>query len=167
MLDFNIQNFLIYFSIAWGTNISLNLLYVLKRYLPLFNKLDYPLDFKINYKKNRLLGDSTTIVGLIISLIISLTIYIITNSFVWFIIPIIVYLGHLAGSFVKRRLNKNGGDFLPIIDHGDYMLLLGLIFISLGYINFYFAILALIITYILHPLACLMAYKLKLRERPY
>ena len=156
-----------YFSIAWGTNIALNFLYVIKRYFPKFNKLDYPIDFKLRYKKNRLLGDSTTIIGLILSFIIGLIIYSITLNIIWALIPLIVYFGHLLGSFIKRRMNKNGGQFVPVIDHGDYMLLLGISFVLLNYISVPFALLALVLTYILHPVACLIAFKLKLRENPY
>ena len=164
---FNLYNFLIYFSLAWGANIALNFLYVIKRYFPKFNNFDYPIDFNLYYKKNRLIGDSTTIIGLILSLMISLFIYCISGNIIWTLIPIIVYFGHLLGSFIKRRMNKNGGEFVPIIDHGDYMLLLGIIFILLNYISISFALSALILTYILHPLACYLAFKLKLRENPY
>ncbi|MFA5131558.1 MAG: CDP-archaeol synthase [Patescibacteria group bacterium] len=167
MLSFNLSNFLIYFSIAWGTNIALNFLYVIKRYFPRFNDFDYPIDFKIKCGARRLFGDSTTIIGLILSLIISLLINMSTGTLVWTIIPPIIYLGHLMGSFIKRRMNKGGGEFVPVIDHGDYMLLLGIIFISCHYVSLLFALLALILTYILHPLACIIAFKLKLREHPY
>jgi len=47
------------------------------------------------------------------------------------------------------------------------MILLGFIFIISGYISFSFAISALLLTYLLHPIACYLAFKLKLRERPY
>ncbi len=167
MLEFNLLNFSIYFSIAWGTNIALNFLYVIKRYFPRFNDFDCPIDFKLKYKKIRLIGESTTIIGLVLSLAISLFINISTGAMVWTIIPPIIYLGHLLGSFIKRRMNKGGGEFVPIIDHGDYMLLLGIIFIIFHYVSVLFALLALILTYILHPLACIIAFKLKLREHPY
>ncbi len=167
MMPFTLNNFLIYFSLAWGSNIALNFLYVAKRYIPKFSHFDYPLDLNLNYKKNRLLGDSTTILGLILCSVLSLFIFFYSASLIWSIAPLIVYAGHLLGSFIKRRLNKNGGEFVPIIDHGDYMLLLGIVFVALGYINFLFAFCALLLTYILHPLACRLAFKFKLRDRPY
>lgn len=167
MLDFNLNNFLIYFSLTWGTNIALNFLYVIKKYIPLASSYDYPLDCGLKYKKNRLLGDSTTIVGLILSFLISLSLYLQATNTPWFLLPVLVYLGHAGGSFIKRRLNKDGGEFLPLIDHGDYMLLSGAVFVILGYLNFYFAFSAILLTYLLHPLFCLLAFKLKLRENPF
>jgi len=167
MIYFTLENFLIYFCLAWGTNIALNFLYVMKRYIPGFSSLDYPLDCRIKYRGERLIGESTTFIGLFLCLVISVIIFLIIHSVVWALIPLIVYFGHMIGSFIKRRFHKKGGEFLPLIDHGDYMLLLGIIFVASGYINFYFAFTALLITYILHPLACFIAFKLKLREYPY
>ena len=166
MVVLTLNNFLIYFCLAWGANISLNLLYVAKRYVPEFKTLNFPLDFNLVYKGDRLLGDSVNIIGLIFCLVISLSLSFFLNI-AWAMIPLIVYLGNLLGSFIKRRAHKKSGEFMPIIDHGDYMLFLGFIFVSSGYINLQFALLAILITYILHPIACVIAFKLKLRERPY
>jgi hypothetical protein len=167
MMAFTLTNFLTYFCLAWSANIALNLLYVIKRYWPDFKRFDRPIDFGLKLKGSRLIGDSTTVIGLIVSLAFSFILYLTTNKFIWSSIPIIVYLGDLTGSFIKRRLHKEEGQFLPFVDHGDYMILLGIIFIFLGYISLIFALSALILTYILHPIACLIAFKMKLRERPY
>jgi hypothetical protein len=167
MVPLTINNFLIYFCIAWGANISLNFLYILKRYVPGFKILDYPMDFKLNYKGDRLFGDSVNIIGLIVCAVISLELYLSIHNLAWSLIPTIVYFGNLIGSFIKRRAHKKSGEFMPLIDHGDYMLLLGIIFASFGYISFWFALLGVLVTYILHPIACVIAFKLKLRARPY
>ena len=167
MINFTFNNFLIYFLIAWGANIALNFLYIIKRYIPEFKNLNYPLDFGLTYKGERLLGDSVNIIGFIFCLFISLSLYFFIHNLAWSIIPVIVYIGNLLGSFIKRRVHKKSGEFMPLVDHGDYMILLGFIFILKGYISFSFALSALLLTYLLHPLACLLAFKLKLRERPY
>lgn len=167
MLQFDLNNFLIYFSLAWGTNIALNFLYVVKKYVPMASDYDYPADLNLSYKKKRLLGDSTTILGLLLSLSISVFLYFHDKNAPWFLIPILVYLGHAGGSFIKRRLNKRDGEFLVIIDHGDYMLITGGVFILFGYINLFFALTAVILTYILHPIFCFIAFKLKLRKNPF
>lgn len=167
MIAFTLNNFLIYFGIAWGANISLNLLYILKRYIPEFKNLNYPLDFYLMYKGNRLFGDSVNIIGLIFCLFISGGIYLFVSSVIWASIPLIVYTGNFIGSFIKRRFHKKSGEFMPIIDHGDYMILLGLIFVLRGYVSMSFAVTAILVTYALHPLACFLAFRLKLRERPY
>lgn len=167
MIEFNLINFLIYFGVAWGSNIALNFLYVAKKYIPKVNQIDHPIDFKLTYRNNRLIGDSITVIGLIISILLGLLLYIIQLNFIWSLIPIIVYFGGLIGSFIKRRFNKKQGDFLPLIDHGDYMIVLGIAFVLSGYISINFALLALGITYILHPIACLLAFKLNWRKNPY
>ncbi|MFA6194583.1 MAG: CDP-archaeol synthase [Patescibacteria group bacterium] len=167
MVVLTFTNFFTYFFIAWSANISLNLLYVVKRYAPDFKHLNYPLDFKTNFRGERLIGDSVNIIGLIFCLAISLAVYSATATIIWASIPVIVYVGNLLGSFIKRRMHLKSGEFLPIIDHGDYMLLLGIVFTSLHYIEPLFAILAILLTYILHPIACLVAFKFKLRENPY
>ncbi len=167
MVTLTPTNFFAYFFIAWSANISLNLLYVVKKYVPEFKYLNYPLDFGLNFRGERLIGDSVNIIGLAFSLAISLSVYSAAGEIIWASIPVIVYAGNALGSFVKRRLHMKSGEFLPIIDHGDYMLLLGVIFVSLHYIDLLFAVLAILLTYILHPLACLIAFKLGLREHPY
>ena len=167
MLPLTPINFIAYFSVAWGANIALNLIYVIKRYFPETKKYDYPLDCGLKYRKERLLGDSITMQGLIISLIISLALEIATQQTMWTIVPLAVYGGDILGSFIKRRLHCRRGDYLPIIDHGNYMILLGLIFLIAGYADIWFVLLAILLNYILHPLACWLAFKLKLRQLPY
>ena len=161
----SINNFILYFSIVWGVNICLNLLYVLKKYFSVIKSLDRPIDCGLKYHKDRLIGDSTTFLGLLISFIISFILFKI--NFILALIPILVYLGHSLGSFIKRRMHKKGGEFVPFVDHGDYMITTSVIFLILGYINVSFAFWAITLTYILHPIACFVAFKLKLKEHPY
>ena len=160
-------NFFLYFSVAWGANISLNLLYVAKKYIPRLSHFDRPIDGGLRYGGDRLVGDSTTVIGIILCLVLALLLFFITTNLVWASIPLLVYIGDLSGGFIKRRLHKREGEFVLFVDHGDYMLCLGIFFASLGYISWPFAILAILITYVLHPLACLAAFKLKLRKYPY
>jgi hypothetical protein len=167
MLPLTTINFLLYFSLAWATNICLNFLYVIKRYSTKSLNFDMPIDGGIKYKDDRLIGESTTIIGLILCLMISIILYFITSNFMWEIIPLLVYFGHLLGSFVKRRMHKKGGEFVPFIDHGDYMITTGFVFVLLNYISINFALLSITLTYILHPIACFIAFKFKLRENPY
>jgi uncharacterized protein YacL len=167
MIQLSVTNFLIYFTLVWMTNICLNFLYVIKRYIPKFKNFDRPLDGGLKYKNDRLLGESTTVIGLIVSFLISFLLYFITLNFIWTIIPILVYVGHLLGSFIKRRVHKKDGEFMPFIDHGDYVIFTSIIFVLLDYISVLFAFLVIIVTYILHPIACFLAFKLKLREYPY
>ena len=88
MLELTITNFFLYFTLAWGTNICLNFLYVIKRYSPKTLSFDRPIDFGLVYKGERLIGESTTMVGLFVVIILSLLLYFITSGFVWSIIPL-------------------------------------------------------------------------------
>ncbi len=167
MIAQTINNFLIYFFIVWVSNILLNFLYVIKRYFPKTKNFDKPIDGGLKYGKDRLVGESTTVVGIILSFTFSIFLFFITESFVWASIPILVYIGHTLGSIIKRRMHKKDGEFLPVVDHGDYMILTGVVFLLFGYISFTFFILSIFINFVLHPFACFIAFKLKLRENPY
>jgi hypothetical protein len=167
MILLTISNFTIYCSLVWGTNMLLNVLGIIKMHIPTTKRLDRPIDGGLEYKGDRLVGESTTIAGIILCLIISAVLFFITHNFIWAIIPMLVYLGHMSGSIIKRRMHKNGGEFVPFIDHGDYTILTGFVFVLLHYITPLFAILNILITYIIHPIVCVLAFKLKLREHPY
>jgi hypothetical protein len=167
MILLTIDNFLTYCFIAWGTNMLLNVLGIIKLHFPNTVNLDKPIDFGLEYKGDRLIGESTTIVGLILSILISVVMYFAKFNFIWISIPLLVYCGHTLGSIIKRRMHKKGGEFVPFVDHGDYMILTGIVFVIMNYISFSFAILGLFVTYILHPIVCFIAFRLKLRKIPY
>lgn len=167
MMNLTIFNFLLYIFLTWGSNITLNFLYVLKKNIPFFYRLDKPIDFRFYFNKNRLIGESTTFLGLATSLVLSFLIFTFSRDIGISFIPILVYVGHTLGSFTKRRLGKNDGAFVPFLDHGDYMILSGLVLYLLGFISWQLALLGLLFTYIFHPLACLVAFNLKMREYPY
>ncbi len=146
-------------ALTWGTNISLNLLYVLKRFVPETNMWDRPIDGGINFfDGKRMIGDSTTLLGFVVAALCSLIAFYggLFDSTVSLLTPFLVYVGHLIGSFIKRRMNKNNV-FVPFVDHGDYMFLSGLVLVIFGFISFKLAIVCLLLTYILHPVAVLVA----------
>ena len=145
----------------------LNVLGIIKYLFPKTIKLDYPIDGGFQYKGDRLVGESTTVAGLLLCLVISFTIYLYMPYSAWTSIPLLVYAGHMAGSIIKRRLHKTGGEFVPFVDHGDYMILTGTIFVALHYFTPLFAVLSILITYIFHPIVCFLAFKLKLRKYPH
>lgn len=153
-------------ALTWGTNISLNLLYVLKHSFPRIVDLDRPIDGGINFwDRRRFIGDSTTILGLVVALVCSLVAFYsgLFDNVVAILTPFLVYAGHMIGSFIKRRMNKNN-TFVPFVDHGDYVLASGLVLCSLGYVSVSLALVCLLLTYILHPIAVLLAFKLGLRK---
>ena len=156
-------------GLTWGTNISLNLLYVLKRSIPRVAAWDRPIDGGMNFiDNNRLIGDSTTVLGLGVTILCSLVAFYsgLFSDTVAVLTPFLVYLGHTLGSFIKRRMKKNNS-FVPFVDHGDYVFFSGLVLYVLGYISLTLALVCLLITYVLHPIAVRIAFLLGLREHSY
>lgn len=170
MTDLNIHNFILFISIAWGANIMLNLVYVLKKYVPGSISFDAPLDMGvIFFDHQRLFGDSTTFLGIIASIFFTVVVCLtgLYPKAVAVSVPFLVYAGHMTGSFIKRRLRVADGKYIPLLDHGDYIILSGGVLYATGNITLALWLSALTFTYIFHPLACLVAYKLKLKENPY
>ena len=161
------SDYYFYLFLLWGTNISLNILGIIKKLFPKTKNFDRPIDFGLTYKGGRLLGESTTVIGIIICGLLSMIVYYFLRNPVLTSIPVLVYFGHALGSFIKRRAHKKDGEFMILVDHGDYTVFTGTIFILLGYISIRIAIATIMITYVVHPLICQLAYKLNLRERPY
>ncbi|MEN9921328.1 MAG: CDP-archaeol synthase [Candidatus Parcubacteria bacterium] len=75
-----------------------------------------------------------------------------------------VFLGDLLGSFIKRRFDYPKGKFMPIIDHGDYILFTGIFFILLDLLSYKIFFITLFITYLIHPLTCYVGYQLGIKK---
>ena len=147
-----------------GVNTVLNLYGLFKAK---FKTKDIPLDNNLNLKdERRLFGNSTTLVGLAICIILGLIIYIVSkNTFLAFG-PIFVYIGHLTGSFIKRRVGKGDGEFLPIVDHGDSIIVLSVASLIFGGYTFAQILVSILLVLIIQPLLTFIAFKLKLRKKP-
>ena len=167
MMNLSVANVCAFFVLTWGTNIALNLLYVLKKFFPKVGKLDMPVDGGLLlWDKRRMVGDSTTVFGIVVVLLCGL-VFFYSNFFVKevaLLAPILVYFGHLLGSFVKRRFDK---EFIPFVDHGDYVPFSGVVLSLLHLLAPRVALITLLITYLLHPLATLVAFRFGLREKSY
>lgn len=148
---------------CWITNISLNFF----KFIPGVAKLDSQLDNKkLFFDKQPILGKSTTKIGLLVAIIVGLIIGIFIGLFKGLMVGIGVYFGHALGSFIKRRLGIKGGDYLPIVDHGDYIFLTGMIFMVFGWIKPFILIYSFLLTLLVHPIACFVGFKLGLRDKP-
>jgi high-affinity Fe2+/Pb2+ permease len=119
-----------------------------------------------NLGKNRLLGDSTTVLGLITALLAGFLIQVILPYIPAILIGFGMYLGHMCGSFIKRRLSIQSGEFFPVLDHGDGIIVTGGMLYLLGYITLPVYFISIATTLICYPIICYVAYKLKLREKP-
>jgi hypothetical protein len=145
-------------------NIFLNLFGFFKNYFSL-EKLDLPVDLhKKFYDGRRILGESTTYGGLVIVLIFGLVISLFLNDYYELLKAILVYIAHTLGSFIKRRLGKKDGEYVPILNHGDYIVLISLVFIFLNKIDFIIGIFSIIFILIITPLLTISSYYLGIRK---
>lgn len=161
-----IQEILQFVLPAWGTNVALNLLHPLSVKFPFVKNMNTPLDQGAYLKNKRLLGDSTTLLGLFTALVFGVITQIVFTQIPSIIISFGMYLGHTIGSFIKRRAGVKGGEFIPFLDHGDGIITTGIILIIFNLINFPVFIYSVLLTYITYPILCIAGHKLKLRKRP-
>lgn len=145
--------------VAWLVNIALNLFGAITR----SKNVDRPLDGGLLFiDGRRVLGSSTTWGGLVVCLVAGLALYAYP---ILMTVPLLVYAGHAAGSFLKRRIGYADGRFLPGIDHGDYAILIGFVFVPLGYLTLQDAVLMYVLSLLITPLVTWCAYTLRLRHQ--
>lgn len=157
----------------WLINISLNGVYVTKLIFPVVAKCDRPLDLYKQFSNGtRVLGNSTTVIGFFVAIIVGIIVQIFLGKDlehslqIGLISGLAVYFGHAIGSFIKRRFDYVDGAFMPFVDHGDYIILAGLIFGLMHEFSWTVIGVGVLITYILHPLFTYAAYLLKLHKQP-
>jgi len=156
------ENALIFFILCGIVNISLNFFGAWKKICHL-EKFDTPFDFGILIWDAPVLGASTTWGGLLVSILVGAIIQFFYSP-EGIIIGICVFFGHAFGSFIKRRLGVPRGGYVPIVDHGDYVIFTGAVFLCLGKLSPSTYILSIVLALIIHPLFCLAGYQLGIRE---
>lgn len=149
---------------CWVVNMSLNGIYVAKQIFPSISKLDKPIDGGLSIKGSRILGNSTTWLGIVVAVVIGILIK--QDFAMGLIVAATVYFGHAWGSFIKRRAKYVDGQFMPLIDHGDYIIMSGLVFGLMH--QYHWAVIgaAILLTYIGHPLVTYVSYLLRLKKNP-
>ncbi len=153
---------------CWGINIALNLWYLLKLNKPAILKYDAPLDLNKNFfDGQRVLGNSTTWIGLPVAVFAGVIIEIfLTNPLMGLVKGLTVYFGHAIGSFIKRRMKVPRGQFVPIVDHGDSIIVTGIVLYLLGWQKFNIVVAGVVLTLIIQPILVYIGYRLKLRDNP-
>lgn len=151
---------------AWIINIGLNLLYPISEKIPLIKKINRPLDMGMTLGKNkrRLLGNSTTFLGLIVAIGLGWIIQTLYPNIFGITIGSGMYIGHMLGSFIKRRLGYSEGQYILGLDHGDGIIVTGFLLFVQGHINLMLYISAIVITYLVYPFLCMLGYGLGLRK---
>lgn len=155
---------------AWIFNMATNCMEPLRRFSPWIARYNFTLDRGIVLRDgNRLLGDSVGLFVLIPSSILAVVLSFIFQTPVWlmFLVMACVFVGDALGSFVKRRFGFKRGEFMPIADHGDYMIVTGIVFWATGLVPFGLVVLALGVTYFVHPCICYLGYKLHIKTEPF
>jgi CDP-archaeol synthase len=155
--------------LSWGVNTCLNLLGYAKKVSTVITKYDKPLDnYTILFDGHRLLGDSTTLLGIPVALSAGVLfgITIALPPPFGALAGLCVYTGHAIGSFIKRRLHYSPGQYAPILDHTDSVLTLGMVYYMLAIISAPSILVAGLTSAVLQPLFCYIGYKLHLREKP-
>jgi len=147
--------------------------------MPVLISKGRPIDFGKKFiDGKRLLGDGKTWEGLVTGLLggslasIVVSTYLRQSSF----IPISVLasfmalIGDILESFIKRRLGIKRGEPLPILDQLDFAIAATLTYAILGYMKevaLDYIIMALLIILIMHLTTNVIAYLMKLKDRPW
>ena len=156
---------------CWIVNISFNLINPFKKRYSFIRNINKPLDFNIVLGDGeRLLGGSQGFLSIFLIFFIPALLSI-TGLFgsycINFIKAFCVFIGDMLGSFIKRRLHIKRGSFLVGVDHADYMIVSTIVFVSLHIIDIPTACIAIILTYIFHPLVCILGYNLGIKDEKY
>lgn len=143
-------------------NISLNVLGAIKR-IGHFERFDAPFDCGLRLGGERLLGASTTWLGLVLALGLG---YVFQETYAPFgiVLGLGTFFGHAISSFIKRRLHYPDGAYMPLVGHGDYVLLSGVILVLAGNLTGLAYVEAIALTLAIHPLFCFVGYKIGLRQ---
>ncbi len=171
---------LVFISPAYAANAS-------PLFLSNITKKLHPLDFNKNFfDGQRILGDGKTIEGTIFGFAIGMIYFTIFFFFDTYMNILHLYsnylegllivsgalVGDIVGSFVKRRLKIRQGDSLPVFDQIGFIVFaysFYLLFFSPP-LNIYpvdFIIYVSLITFFIHILTNLAAYKFGIKSTPY
>lgn len=141
----------------------------------------HPVDFGKKWGKSRIFGDGKTIEGIVFACFIAflsgmLLRYIYfwlnlswigINPFAYAFIGLGAMVGDLAGSFIKRRLNMKRGQNAGLLDMVDFIIG-ALIFarIIVPY-SIWIALIALLITPLVHRWANIIGFKIGVKKEPW
>ena len=81
--------------------------------------------------------------------------------------PLGALLGDLAGAFLKRRIGIEPGGLLPVVDQVDFVVGAIVFSIPLAIVSWQLAVTVLLITPPIHLLTNFLAYKMRLKRKPW
>ncbi|MHA1616877.1 MAG: CDP-2,3-bis-(O-geranylgeranyl)-sn-glycerol synthase [Candidatus Njordarchaeales archaeon] len=125
----------------------------------------------------RIFGDHKTIRGLVSGIICGILAGILLSPFTSLslmedvrraiLLSIGAHLGDLLGSFIKRRISIPPGGSLPVMDQIGFLIFSLAITLPFYPLPLPCILFLVLVTLILHPLTNILAYLLKLKEKPY
>lgn len=149
------------------TNMALNMLYPLRTWWPFFARLDLPIDGGVLLWDGRpIFGRSTTVPGLALVIMLGAVYTLLIGTRLGLIEALLTYLGHAAGSFIKRRAAVPDGKFVPLVDHGDYVILSGIVLFATHLAPLWVVTATIILTLAIQPLVTYCGFKLGIRKYP-
>ena len=138
---------------------------------PLLVKGKIPIDCGKNFLDGkRILGDGKTFEGFVFGTLFGFLVglIILKDPILSFILSFGALFGDSLESFIKRRIGIKRGDPFPVFDQLDFIfgafIFLYFFYPNLFWLHFFNAI---ILTVVLHPLANMIAYVLKIKEVPW
>ena len=146
---------------------AFSLIVPLKRAFPIVARTDRPLDGNRKIFGQPIFGKNRNYAGLTFAIIMAIAWWVATHNVVFSIEVILTFCGTLFGSFIKRRLKLPAGKMLPILDQVDYVFFVGLVFYVFEICELDVILTALVITIVGQPIVSMIAYILKLKDRPY
>ena len=147
-----------------------------------------PIDRRKYFGKERLLGDGKTIEGLVFGVILgTLTGFIMTffyndiiflfegteitlpyiDIFIGFVISFGALFADIVGSFIKRRIGMRRGEDALLLDQLDFVVGAALFGYFFTYIDWAMIIILIALTPIVHRIANIVGYVLKIKEVPW
>lgn len=147
-----------------------------------------PIDGGRKLGGDRLFGDGKTWEGLILGIVVAVVIALVEMAaypyLPWDISPVTLViipmsvtlgfllglgamLGDLAGSFIKRRFGLKRGRSAPLLDQEDFLIGCLLLASLLVIVKIEWWILLIVITPVLHWVACVIGYIFKVKKTPY
>ena len=152
---------------CWVVNMSFDLLVWSGRTYPWVGIRNTPIDnYRVLSDGYRLLGDSTTWLGLLQAGLLGALGEIFFHGHLFLLLAILVWCGHALGSFLKRRMGMPRGAFLPGVDHADYVIVAGGIFVLLDRLSFGALLVSIIVTLLITPLVTVIGHAVHIRARP-
>lgn len=162
-----LQEVLKFLPWCWAINMSLTVLGFLVRSSPLLARYDAPLDGGRTLPDgHRVIGDSSTLGGVLAVMMLGIAGFLVTLDAQYLVLALLVKAGDMLGSFIKRRLGFASGTFVPLIDHGDYVIVAGIYMLAQGRISPEAFFVAWASTLALTPIVTVLAWRIGVRKRP-